>query len=54
MVRLWRMAYPGMGAGYLPEAGGVMDQSAAMMEAFALMNQTAGEMEEHSADKRQV
>jgi hypothetical protein len=40
MVQLWRLYQGGgMGAGYLPDAGGAIDQPAAMMAAFALMNQ---------------
>lgn len=53
MVRLWRLAFPGMGSGYLPEAGGVMDQAAAMMDAFAIMNAARAEIGEPDDDQDQ-
>ena len=44
MLRLWSLwRGGGMAPGPLPEAGGIMDQPAIMLEAFAVM--TAGEAE---------
>jgi hypothetical protein len=37
VVRLWRLFQGGFGAGYLPDAGGVNDQSAWLMDAFSLL-----------------
>lgn len=51
MLRLWRMAYPGMGAGHLPDSGGVMDQAAVMLDAFSIMNAARGEVEVTDADR---
>lgn len=52
MVRLWRLAFPGTGGGHLPEAGGVMDQPAAMMDAFALIGAAARELEDQRENQR--
>jgi hypothetical protein len=39
MIGLWRLFQgSGLGAGYLPDAGGALDQPAIMMQAFALMS----------------
>ena len=39
MLHLFRLYQGGgMGVGHLPEAGGVMDQSVVMLDAFALMS----------------
>lgn len=38
MLRLWQYFRPDDGIGHLPEAGGVMDQAAVMMDAFAVMD----------------
>lgn len=45
MLRLWRLFAPGMGAGYLPDYGGVLDQSSVMMDAYAFMSSTEKELE---------
>ncbi len=37
MVRLWRLFATGMGTGFLPDPGGLMDQPCTMLDAFALM-----------------
>lgn len=38
MLRLFRLYQRGeMGAGYLPDAGGLMDQAVVMLEAFDIM-----------------
>lgn len=47
MVRLWRAYLGGMGLGHLPEAGGLMDQAAIMMDAFAAMSNA-----QYQIDKR--
>lgn len=45
MIRLWRLYQGGMyGGGMLPQAGGVMEQSIVMMDAFAFMNATEAEI----------
>lgn len=45
MVRLWLQWRGSMGrAGYCPEAGGMMDQCAAMMEAFEIMDGAKAEL----------
>lgn len=45
MVRLWRLYQGGgMGPGYLPDAGGTMDQPVAMLEAFSLMSAYEAEL----------
>jgi hypothetical protein len=39
MVNLWRLFQGnGYGAGHLADSGGILDQAAIMMDAFALMN----------------
>jgi hypothetical protein len=52
MVRLWRFACPGMGAGALPDAGGVNDQAVIMLDAFAVMSAAKNELEKAHADQR--
>ena len=45
MVRLWRMTRGGdFGQGPMPEAGGVMDQAAIMLDAFAVMSAAEAEL----------
>ncbi|MBP2297951.1 hypothetical protein [Azospirillum picis] len=56
MVQLWRAYQPHAGriggmaqgvvpvTGHLPEAGGVGDQAAIMMDAFAIMSQAEAEL----------
>lgn len=44
MLRLWRAYRPGMGAGLLPEAGGLMDQAAIMLAAFDVMSAAEAEL----------
>lgn len=44
MVKLWRMYQGGMGAGLLPDAGGLMDQPVIMMEAFDIMSSAEAEL----------
>ncbi len=38
MLRLWQMFQSSFGAGHLPEGGGVMDQPALMLDAYAAMS----------------
>lgn len=38
MVALWRLYQGGMGVGYLPDAGGSMDQPVMMIQAFQMMS----------------
>jgi hypothetical protein len=39
MMQLWRLFQGGgMGVGYLPDAGGALDQPVLMMRAFSLMS----------------
>ena len=46
MMQLWYMARGnGFSAGVLPEAGGVGDQAAIMMDAFSVMNAAWAELE---------
>lgn len=47
MVRLWQAwRGGGMGSpGHLPEPGGILDQAAKMLDAFAVMNAAAAEIE---------
>ena len=45
MLRVWRMCQGGeMGAGRLPDAGGVLDQSTLMMAAFGVMDQAEADL----------
>lgn len=45
MIRLWRLYQGGgMGAGYLPDAGGTMDQAAVMIGAFAVMSRVEAQI----------
>lgn len=45
MLRLWSMARgSGLGGGTLPDPGGVHDQAAIMLEAFAIMNAADAEL----------
>jgi hypothetical protein len=47
MIRLWRMSQGGMaGPGPLPEAGGVLDQAAIMLQAFGIMNAAEKELKD--------
>ncbi len=49
MVRLWRLFRAGLGgAGYLPDPGGVFDQPAAMLEAFAIMSSAEAELDDQA------
>lgn len=45
MIDVWQL-YRGGGTapGFLPDAGGVMDQSTAMLKAFAVMSGAEGRM----------
>ncbi len=45
MVRLWRLFQGGMGPGHLPDAGGVLDQPALMLDAFAYMNAVEAQLQ---------
>lgn len=47
VVALWRQSQGGMARGWLPEAGGVNDQAAWLLEAFAILA-----AEEARLDKR--
>lgn len=38
MVRLWRLYQGGMAPGWLPDPGGVLDQAAILLDAFAVMS----------------
>jgi len=40
IVRLWRMYQGGMGVGHLPHAGGAVDQSCILLEAFGILSAT--------------
>lgn len=46
MVRLWAMAGGLDGLRMLPEAGGLLDQAAIMVDAFAIMSSAAGDWRE--------
>ncbi len=44
MVNLWRMFQgSGFASGHMPDEGGMMEQPALMMDAFALMNKAEQE-----------
>lgn len=51
MVRLWRLYAPGMSLGFLPDEGGVLDQSAMMLDAFAVMSRAQAELEKQYPKK---
>ncbi len=53
VVQLWQ-AYRGggMGGGHLPEAGGMLQQPAALMDAFALMNSCAKALTDQESEAR--
>jgi hypothetical protein len=44
LLRLWRAWQGGMGPGHLPERGGMLDQPAWLMDAFALMSKAERDM----------
>lgn len=48
MIMLWQSYQNGMGAGHLPDAGGVMDQSVLMLEAFNVMSNARKELEKQN------
>ncbi|WP_338661777.1 hypothetical protein VQH23_16270 [Pararoseomonas sp. SCSIO 73927] len=50
VVRLWARCRGGMGAGLLPEAGGVNDQPNWLMKAFALLDGADAELEKTGKD----
>lgn len=45
MLMLWRAYDTGAGSGHLPDPGGMMDQPAVMMAAFAWMSRVAAHIE---------
>lgn len=49
VVALWRQSQGGMGRGWLPEAGGINQQPAWLMDAFAILG-----AEEARLDKRKT
>lgn len=52
MLRLFRQFAPGMGAGHLPDAGGMLDQAAIMIEAFSVMAEADQEMRKPRENRR--
>jgi hypothetical protein len=49
MVSLWRLFQGSeFASGYLPDSGGVMEQPAIMMDAFAVMNHAEAELTKKS------
>jgi hypothetical protein len=43
MINIWRLFKGGTAGGHLPEAGGVMDQAAIMMDSFIIMDNAEAE-----------
>ncbi len=52
MFWLWRTCCPEEGPGYLPDAGGVMDQPAIMMDAFGAFRRATSELRKRDAHLR--
>lgn len=50
-ARLWHQSRGGMGRGWLPEAGGVNDQPAWLVEAFGVLNAEQARLDDLKSER---
>ena len=52
VLTVWRMWRGGFGPGHLPEAGGILEQNAGLVEALQFMDGVAARLEKKSREAR--